>query len=85
MTKDDVLRWLEAQLSTLQDWGCIHQDAFGTHYAPEYEADVTSLELVIDAVRELHEAEFVAEWLRWNTGPGFDGDADTRWREEMGL
>ena len=84
MTKDEAIAALEAELKELKDWGCIHQDEFGTHYAPDFEDDITTMEQVIDTVRGLHTTEFVADCHFTGLDTEILTIAATYWRKEMG-
>jgi hypothetical protein len=83
VSKDEAVATLTQSLEDLKAACCIDGDEGGTYYAPDCEEDIAALEEIIDTVRRLHTTDEVAEWIRWNTGPGFDFDADVRWREEV--
>jgi hypothetical protein len=55
VTKDEAIQVLEKRLAELKGWGCIHQDEFGAHYAPDFENDISEMEQVLDTVRSLSE------------------------------
>jgi GH43 family beta-xylosidase len=81
MTKDEALAALRTSLTTLQDACCYHADEYGSHYAPDCQDDIDTLEDIIDTVEGLHTSEFVVDWITKN-----DGELTaTFWREEMGL
>lgn len=83
MTKDALIAWLTKLQTERQDAYCIHQDAFGTHYAAGTADELAGFEEAIATVAGLHSTEFVAEWLerpnRLFNGPAFA----EQWREEM--
>lgn len=83
MTKDEALAALREELTALRDACCIHQDEYGTHYAPNCEGAIDKLEAIIDTVQGLHETAFVADWIEACPAESAE-EASEMWCEEMG-
>lgn len=50
MTVDEAFARIRQEIKTIQDWGCFHQDEFGTYYAPDAEQAFQEWEDVLEAL-----------------------------------